>query len=163
VARRWTEKELDYLANHVGIMNYKALARKLNRSEEAVKLCRCRHRMPSFYDGDYYSSSMLAREIGRSRRIIMKYYRRGWLLGKQATWKARFGQRPYLFTEDNIVAFLEGHFQLFDWRKMPNPYFRNIVKGLYDAQKATQDNDRARNETRNREAVRGYQEAGCVY
>jgi hypothetical protein len=163
MARRWTEKELDYLANHVGLLSYNELARKLHRSRAAVKLCRCKHGMPTFYNGDYYSMTLLSKELGRSSNTISKYHRKGWLKGKKATWRTIYWKNPYLFTENNIMEFLRGHFQLFDWKKIPNLYFKNVVKGLYNAQNATQNNDPARHKTGDCETLGNYQEAGCIY
>ena len=133
MASRWTERELDYLANHVGLLNYSELSKKLGRSENAIKLCRCRMKLPTFHKGDYYSSTLLSQELGRSRASIRKYYRRGWLVGKRATWKAKFGKQPLIFLEEHIVAFLRRFHYLFEWRKIPNLYFRNVVKGCQDA------------------------------
>ena len=130
VAARWTEQEIEYLSDHVGILGYAELARKMGRSESAIKLCRCRRGLPTFHNGDYYSCTMLAQELGRSRASIRKYYRKGWLVGKRATWIARFGKRPLVFVEKHIVAFLKKFNYLFDWKKIPNLYFRNVVKGV---------------------------------
>lgn len=127
---RWTEQELEYLADNVGIRSYAELAKKLKRSENAIKLCRCRKKLPTFHNGNYYSCTLLAQELNRSRTSIRKYYRRRWLVGKKATWKARFGKQPLIFLEEHIVAFLKKFSYLFDWRKIPNLYFRNVVKGV---------------------------------
>lgn len=133
MATRWTARELDYLADHVGILGYAELSKKLKRSENAIKLQRCRMRLPTFHNGDYYSCTLLARELGRSRASIRKYHRKGWLVGRKATWKALFGKHPFVFLEEHIVAFLRKFCYLFDWRKIPNLYFRNIVKECQDA------------------------------
>jgi hypothetical protein len=132
MSSRWTEQELDYLANHVGILSYAEMSKRLHRSENAIKLCRCRQGMPTFHNGDYYSCTLLAQELGRSRASIRKYYRRGWLAGRQATWKAKYGKQPLVFLEDHILLFLRKFSHLFDWKKIPNLYFRNVVKELQD-------------------------------
>lgn len=134
MSARWTEQELEYLADHVGILGYKELAEHINRSENAVKLCRCRRKLPSFHNnGNYYTCSLLATELGRSRASIRKYYRKGWLAGRKATWKALFGKYPFIFLEEHIVAFLRKFYHLFEWRRIPNLYFRNVVKECQDA------------------------------
>ena len=128
MATRWTEQELEYLSDNIGILSYAELSKKMKRSESAIKLCRCRRKLPTFYDGNYYSYTLLARELGRSRTSIRKYHRKGWLVGRAATWKARFGNCPLIFLEEHIVSFLQTFHHLFDWRKIPNLYFRNVVK-----------------------------------
>jgi len=131
---RWTEQELDYLADHVGVLSYAELSKKLRRSENAIKLQRCRMKLPTFHNGDYYSYTLLAQELGCSRTTIRKYHQRGWLVGRKATWKALFGNPPVIFLEKHIVVFLRMFYHLFDWRKIPNPYFRNIVKECWNDQ-----------------------------
>ena len=128
MASHWTEQELEYLADNVGILSYAEMARRLKRSENAIKLCRCRRKLPTFHNGSYYTCTLLSQEIGRSRTSIRKYYRNGWLVGKEGTWKAKFGKRPLIFLEEHIVAFLRRFSHLFEWRRIPNLYFRNVVK-----------------------------------
>lgn len=133
MAPRWTEREIDYLSDHVGLMNYTELSMRLKRSPNALKLQRYRRKLPTFHNGDYYSYTLLSRELGRSRASIRKYHRRGWLVGRKATWKACFGNYPVIFLEEHIVAFLRKFYYLFDWRKIPNLYFRNIIRECQDA------------------------------
>lgn len=129
MASRWTQREIEYLADNVGILGYAEMAKRLGRSENAIKLCRCRQKLPTFYNGNYYSSTLLAQELGRCRTSIRKYHRKGWLVGRRATWKACFGNQPLIFLEEHIVDFLKKFNYLFNWREIPNLYFRNIVKG----------------------------------
>lgn len=128
MSARWTEQEMEYLSDQVGILSYSEMAKRLGRSENAIKLQRCRRKLPTFFDGNYYSCTLLARELGRTRASIRKYYKKGWLTGKRATWKALFGNYPLVFLEEHIVSFLRKFHYLFDWRKVPNLYFSNIVK-----------------------------------
>jgi hypothetical protein len=127
VAARWTETELEVLNDMVGILNYCQLSKKLKRSRSAIELKRCRDKMPTFFD-NIITQSLLAQELGRSRASIRKYYRKGWLKGKQATWSCAWGKKPIIFLEDDIVQFLKDSHHLFDWKKMPNIYYRNVVK-----------------------------------
>jgi biotin operon repressor len=129
MAARWSEQEIEYLADQIGLLSYEELSKKLNRSKEAIKHHRCLMKLPMLRTGNYYSCTLLAKELGRSRASIRKYYRKGWLVGKQATWKALFGNQPFIFLEEHIVDFLRKFNYLFDWRKIPNLYFRNVVKG----------------------------------
>jgi hypothetical protein len=74
------------------------------------------------------TQTLLAQELGRSRASIRKYYKRGWLKGRQATWSWAWGKKPMVFLEDDIVQFLKDRHYLFDWRKVPNIYYRNVIK-----------------------------------
>jgi hypothetical protein len=126
MARRWTEQEDQILHDKVGILSYPELSDLLKRSEMSLRLRRCRRKMPRFYD-NFYSYSLLAAELGRSRASIRKYFSRGWLKGRKASWSSAWGKRPMIFLEKDIVSFLRRFYHLFDWHSIPNIYFRNIV------------------------------------
>lgn len=128
---KWTEDEVQYLHDNLGIMGYNELSQNLGRSKNAIKLYRCRHKLPTFYD-NIYSYNLLSDELGRSRKTLRKYHRRGWLKGKVASWSCKWGKHPMIFLEKDIVAFLRKHFSRFDWRKIPNLYFRNVVKSCVE-------------------------------
>lgn len=128
-APRWTEKEREMLNDYAGIMSYEELSKKLGRSVGAIQQFRCRRKMPTFFD-NFYTYSLLAKELGVHRATLRKYYNRGWLIGKRASWISMFGKRPMMFLEENIVQFLRDKYTLFDGRKIPNIYFRNVVKGM---------------------------------
>ena len=133
MATRWTTQEIEYLADNVGILGYPELSHEMGRSENAIKLQRCRKRLPTFHNGCYYSCTLLSKELGLSRSSIRRYYQRGWLIGRRATWKALFGKYPLIFLEEDIVSFLRNFSHLFIWRKIPNLYFRNVVREIQDA------------------------------
>jgi len=128
-APRWTEKEREILNDYAGLMSYEDLSRKLGRSVSALQQFRCRRKMPTFFD-NFYTYSLLAKELGVQRATLRKYYNRGWLIGKRATWTSMFGKRPMMFLHENIVQFLQDKYTLFDGRKIPNIYFRNVVKEM---------------------------------
>ena len=128
---RWTSREIEILSDRVGLDDYAKLARTLpRRSKGAIKLFRCRNKLPRFCD-TFYSYSLLAGELGRSRSALRRYRGKGWLVGRRATWSSRYGHHPMIFTEENIVRFLQKHHCLFEWRKIPNLFFRNVVKSRY--------------------------------
>jgi len=116
----------------MGVMGYDDLARALGRSREAIKLYRCRHRMPRFNE-NFYSYTLLSSELGKSRTSLRKYYRRGWLIGQLASWSSVYGKRPMVFVERNIISFLRKFYHLFDWRRIPNLYFKGVVKEAHVA------------------------------
>lgn len=129
MARRWTDKEIEVLHDYSGILDYKELSKRLHRSCKAIKLYRCRHKMPTFFD-NFYTYTMLSKELGLSRATLRKYYKRRWLEGRLATWTWAYGKTPMIFQEDNITKFLKEKYHLFKDRFIPNPYFRNLVREL---------------------------------
>jgi len=128
-APRWTEKEREMLNDYAGIMSYEELSKKLGRSVGAIQQFRCRRKMPTFFD-NFYTYSLLSKELGIHRATLRKYYENGWIIGKKANWISMFGNHPMMFLEENIVKFLRNKYALFTNRKIPNIYFRNVIREM---------------------------------
>ena len=128
--RAWTEAELEFIHDNIGFLSYRELSRELKRSPSAIESCRRRHGLPSYYD-NVISTGILAIELGKSRGAVRKWVNHGWIKCKRAEWRARFGNKPLLYKEQDIVSFLKEHFKLFNYRLIPNRYFRNIVEECY--------------------------------
>lgn len=126
MAKRWTEEELQYLSDNVGYLNHEQLSKKLHRSWWSVKLKQ--HRMGIRFIDNVYTYSLLSEELGRNRRRIKLWYERGWLKGARADWAWAYGKRPMLFREEDVVAFLSVHCDLFSDNRIPNRYFHNTVE-----------------------------------
>lgn len=124
---RWTEEEIEYLHDNIGLQSYEELSKTLNRSKEAIELFRCRHKLPKLLD-NVYTFKILSKELGKSKSSIRKYYYKGWLKGKRASWTYLYKNAPIIFLEEHIVKFLRAKYYLFTKYQIPNPYFRNIVK-----------------------------------
>jgi len=127
LVRAWTDTEAEYVEDYAGYLSNAEMAQHLNKSENAIKLWRCRHGCTTFFD-NVFTYTLLSRELGRSRSRIRVWVERGWIVSKRATWKAKFGKCPMLFKEEDIVKFLRMHHTIFDSKQIPNRYFRNIVR-----------------------------------
>jgi hypothetical protein len=125
----WSDRELDYMATHIGVISPEQIAKKLGRTTAAVLNKQHRHHI-RFRD-NFNSYTTLAAELGRSRSIVRKWYRRGWIKGKSATWRYGYGTTPMIFLESGILVFLRKHYRLFNPPKVPNKYFANIIRGCY--------------------------------
>jgi len=127
MSARWTDSELEFLHNYAGILNHKQLSKKLHRSIYAI-------RGKQYKEGirfleNFYTYTVLARELGKSRNSLRKWRDKGFLRGKRASWATYYGKTPMIvFTEDNIVLFLSKHYHRFDYKKVPNKYFSNIIR-----------------------------------
>ncbi len=130
MATRWSEREIEYLHDNMGILSYSELSKELKRSENAIRLYRCRNGLPTFFE-NIYTYALLANELGKSRASLRKYVKKGWLLGKVGTWTCKWGKHPMIFLEKNIVRFLKNHYSLFRPSSIPNLYFRNVVGNIY--------------------------------
>jgi len=63
--RKWTQEEYDYLQDKWGTVSLKAIAKKLNRSENAVLIKACRLGLGPFLDsGEYVTFYQLLKALG---------------------------------------------------------------------------------------------------
>ena len=133
----WSEKETEFLSDNAGILGFEELRSclsakhplKKRRSKQAIK-AHAKRKKIRFHD-NFYSYSLLSQELGRARNSLRIYYKRGWIKGKKASWKSVYGKCPMIFIEEDIVKFLQERYYIFDYKKIPNKYFSNIVKECY--------------------------------
>ena len=123
----WTTAQIEFVSDKAGYLSNAQMASRIGKSEQAVKLYRSRHNMPTFYE-NVYTASLLAEELGKSRTAIRKWYYKGLLKGKHASWTCAYGKRPLIFTEDDIVAFLKTYPDKFIVCKIKSLYFANVVR-----------------------------------
>lgn len=132
----WTEEEDEFLHDNAGYMSNKQMADALGRSECAVKLRRCRKKMPTMHDSVLMRTT-LAGMLGVTRATLRKWNEKGLLACREAHWKARYGNRPKIYREQTVVRFLRANHHRFpDPNKIPDPFFRNVVKKAQDDRQA---------------------------
>ena len=124
MAPRWSDQDIQYLHDKAGIVSTVRLARNLGRTPHAIcnKMTSCRI---SVFD-NFYSARLLASELGSCKHTVMRWYRLGYLKGRRADW--RRGRIPMIFQEKDIVVFLKKYGYLLRKNKIPNIYFRNVVR-----------------------------------
>jgi hypothetical protein len=125
--RQWTPNEVQYLQDNCGLISNRAIALKLGRTGGSIRGRLYRSHI-SIFD-NFYSATLLGRELNRNKATVMQWYRKGWLKGKVADWGQGYRNPPMIFVEGDIVAFLKGHCELFQGHKIPNTYFKNVVVG----------------------------------
>lgn len=130
MARRWTEDEIQYLSDNMGYRNHSQLSERLGRSSWAIKLKQ--HRLGLRFMDNVYTRTILSEELGVSRKRIGYWQKKGWLNGKKTEWSWYYGQKPWMFKEEDVVTFLKAHCNLFPNNGIPNRYFRNIVQKSLD-------------------------------
>lgn len=131
MSKRWTEEELDFLNDTAGLLNYKEIGKKLGRSAISVKRKRYLAKLPKFNE-NIYSIGLVAKELGRSKSGLKYYYHLGLLKGRKATWSNGFLNPPVILLEEDIIKFLKLKYYIFDPSKIPNLYFKNIIKEAYN-------------------------------
>lgn len=127
--RRWSEDEKAYLSENIGIKTLEEMASRLNRTPIAVKVQIGRMQL-SLYD-NFISQNTLCKELNKSKAVVRKWVKRGWIKCSKASFNTGFGTTPCTFDEEEIVRFLGEHYTLFDPYKIENPYFKNIVRDAY--------------------------------
>jgi hypothetical protein len=129
--KRWTEEELEYLNDKIGLVSDRALCRRLQRSSNAIKIAATR-KLHGNHKMNFYSGGMLARVLGvPDSKTIMNWAEAGWLRVRKSVVKAG-PFHAWLFKDKHVVKFLQEKPWLFDPRKMPEHYFRSIVQDEYE-------------------------------
>lgn len=129
---RWTSQEVDYLHSNIGLMSRNELAHRITalsgitRTPGAVKQKALQLKINAY--NNIYSMSLLARELGVPVGTLKGWKNRGLIRGRQAGWRNGYFHPCFIIVEKDIVAFLRTHFWLFWNVKIPNLYFKNIVK-----------------------------------
>ncbi len=121
---RWTAHEIQYLHDHSGLISTPRIARKLGRTPHAV--CNKMSSCGISVFNNFYSARLLATELGSCKHTVMRWHRLGYLKGHKADWGR--GKIPMIFQEKDIVVFLKRYGYLLRKNKIPNVYFRNVVK-----------------------------------
>ena len=127
----WTELELEYVADHYGLIPTKQIAHQLNRSERAVYTAATQKLNQRITD-NFYSATELARLLGLPKiGRIVRWVEKGWLKGKKSPICS--GQfKFWCFDEEDIVECLRQRPWLVDFRQMLQHYFRSIVKDEWE-------------------------------
>lgn len=87
--RRWTEAEIQYVADHVHCYTRERLARRLGRTPRAVENLQARHPGLSATTGEYLTSQQLADLTGYSPQHVTHLVRTGRLRARRkpgSTW-----------------------------------------------------------------------------
>ena len=125
--KSWTDEEIQYLLDNCGLISNHKMAHKLGRTRASIR-GRLYRSGVSIFD-NFYSATLLGKELNRNKATVMQWYRKGWLKGRVADWGQGYRNPPMIFVEEDIVTFLKGHCELFTGHKIPNTYFKNIVSG----------------------------------
>lgn len=129
--KQWTEEELDYLAAKYGLVKDKTISRHLKRSPGACTIA-AQRKLRSNRKMNFYSAMELARALGiPCSKTLIPWVEAIWLRARRSILRAG-EHRTWLFTEKNVVKFLRKMPWLFDPNKMPEHYFRSIVRAEYE-------------------------------
>jgi hypothetical protein len=126
--RLWTKQELEYLADHYGALPNDVLARRLNRTEAAIKVAVTRKFRGLRRTGAFYTARMLTLILGRKNpRTVALWIKHGWLKATKGPPGAG-RSKMWNITENDIVALLKQQPWLADIKRMEEHYFRSIIR-----------------------------------
>ncbi len=127
----WAEWELEYLADNYGRIPAEKIAQHLRRSPNALKIISFR-KLDINQRSNIYTARALAQELGVScAKTIVAWYDRGYLKGQPAPFKYGLNH-VWFFDYDDIIECLENRPWLCNLRRMPESYFKSIVKKEWD-------------------------------
>ncbi len=124
--KHWKPDELQYLAEHYGLICDKTLATRLQREERAVITTASRKHVVS-RKMNFYTAGALAKLLGIPRpKQVLQWVKKGWLKGRQSAMSQ--GQiKLWRFSEKGVVRCLKQRPWLVDLKRMERHYFRSVV------------------------------------
>ena len=129
--RDWTSAELEFLADNYGRLPKEAIARRLRRSVNALKIISYR-KLGINQKSNIYTARALARELGIScAKIIVAWHDRGYLKGRLAPFM-NGPNHVWWFDYEDIIECLQQRPWLCNLKKMPPSYFRSIVRAEWE-------------------------------
>jgi len=123
----WAEWELEFLLDNYGILPAEVIARRLRRSTNSLKII-CVRKLGINQRSNIYTARAAAKELGISdAKIIVAWHDKGYLKGTRAPFK--YGNNyVWFFDYDDIIECLQKRPWLCNLKRMPEGYFRSIVK-----------------------------------
>jgi len=124
--KHWKPDELQYLAEHYGLISDKTLAIRLQREESAIITIASRKRVVSRKD-NFYTARALAEILGiPCYKQVLQWVKKEWLKGRKSAMSQ--GQvRLWRFSERGVVDCLKQRPWLVDLKRMERHYFRSVV------------------------------------
>lgn len=122
----WSSEEVDILHNRFGRVKLSTLCRQLRRSPVGVRLKAKRLHVNML--GNFYSARMVADLLGVGcSKTVIAWLEKGWLTGRRSP--VRLGPyQVWQFEEQDVVDCLRKYPWLAHRERMPEHYFRSIVR-----------------------------------
>ncbi len=128
----WSPEELEYLADNIGRESKTKIAKRLNRSEDALKIAAYRKLNGLNQRSNIYTAQAVALVLGIScSKTIVAWMEKGFIKGKRAPFA--YGRTLcWSFEYDDILACLRERPWLVNLSRMERSYFRSIVREEFD-------------------------------
>lgn len=128
----WKPEELEDLSATYGRQPRAQIAKRLDRSENALKIAAYRKLNGLNQRSNIYTARAVALALGVScSKTIVGWMERGYIKGKRAPFS--YGKTPcWSFEYEDIIACLQERPWLVDPKRMERSYFRTIVQAEYE-------------------------------
>lgn len=124
-SRPWTAEEEQMIVEEFDSANVERLARKLQRSVNAVCLKAHRLGVRAWEARDFYSLADVAQVFGVTAVTVGSWVKRGWLRARQRQ-EGVHGSRVHI-REKDILAFMKAHPMAFRLSKVDQAWFLDLV------------------------------------
>jgi hypothetical protein len=124
--REWTKQDETYLEANIHKMNIRAIAKKLGRTENAVRKRAATIGINKCSDG--YTLRGLALALGCDPRAIKRWIEKGWLRGMRRQTDREQGDLWY-FSDAAVRDFIKKHPDAIDHRKAAWPWLVDVLCG----------------------------------
>jgi hypothetical protein len=130
--RPWSSEDKEFLAENLGRIPKEQIAKRLNRSENALKIAAYRKLNGLSQRSNIITARDLARELGVGcPKTLVRWMEAGFLKGKHAPFY--YGKTPcWSFEYEDIITCLRERPWLVDLKKMEISYFRTVVREEYE-------------------------------
>jgi len=128
----WTPEELEDLAETYGRQPRAQIAKRLGRTEDALKIAAYRKLNGLNQRSNIFTARAVADALGIScSKTIVNWMNKGYINGRRAPFSYG-GTRCWRFEYDDILACLQERPWLVDLKRMERSYFRTIVREEYE-------------------------------
>lgn len=129
--KTWSPEELDYLSSKYGLISDRSICQHLQRSPNALKIAATR-KLHSNRKMNFYTANELAKVLGiPCSKTLIPWVEVGWLKARRSVVRAG-NYWAWRFLDSNIEKFLRNKPWLFNLQKMPEHYFRSIIREEYN-------------------------------
>lgn len=129
--RPWSEEDLEYVAENVGLKSMEQMMSYLHRSRNGIKIIMHRKLHNTNQRSNIWTADSLAEDLGIScSKTVVAWLTRGYIVGDRAPFS--YGPNEvWRFKYEDIIKCLEERPWLCRRERMPESYFRSIIQSEY--------------------------------
>lgn len=127
----WSEDEIEYLVDHYGLVSLRHIARRLRRTETAVKLKA--KRLGINQKANFYSATLVAEVFGvDTKKVSHQWIVDGLLRARRSPVRCGPHHVAWRVMDQDLERFIRQHPEQYDWRRMEPGPWRNIARATWE-------------------------------